>query len=224
MTASVGREKIDSSHGSRLKGNSHYIGAHAVNTLGDLSFTGGLAYSQTNLKSTRYITNGYDSQTHAARIKPSITSAYAEGKYTLHVNDRLAWEPKAILAYNHLKSGSVNENGNGALNIASRGMNTVDIGIGQDLTYTAKAGSGEIRGKLSLDYIHTSGEKDLQARFSGSDSSFTLHTDKNPNTVRAGLTGEYQTASGVIIRAGVSDNLRKGKNDLQGTLSVGVKF
>lgn len=55
----------------------------------------------------------------------------------------------------------------------------------------------------------------------GSDSGFTLRTDKNPNTVRAGLTGEYQTAKGVIIRAGVSDNLRKGKNDLQGTSASG---
>ena len=224
ITASVGREKIDSSHDSRLKGNSHYIGAHAVKTLGDLSLTGGLAYSQASLKGTRHITNGYDSQSHAARNKPSVISAYAESKYTLHVNDRLAWEPKAILAYNHLKTSSVNENGNGGLTIASRGINTVDIGIGQDLTYSTKAGSGELRGKLSLDYIHTSGEKDLQARFNGSDSGFTLRTDKNPNTVRAGLTGEYQTAKGVIIRAGVSNNLRKGKNDLQGTLSVGVKF
>ena len=224
VTASVGREKIDSSHGSRLKGNSHYIGAHAVKTLGDLSLTGGLAYSQTNLKGTRHINNGYDAQSHAARNKPSVTSAYAESKYTLHVNDRLAWEPKAILAYNHLKTGNVSESGSGGLTIASRGINTVDIGIGQDLTYSTKAGSGELRGKLSLDFIHTSGEKDLQARFNGSDSGFTLRTDKNPNTVRAGLTGEYQTAKGVIIRAGVSDNLRKGKNDLQGTLSVGVKF
>jgi len=224
ITASVGREKTNGSHDSRLKGNSHYIGAHAVKTLGDLSLTGGLAYSQTSLKGTRHINNGYDAQSHDARSKPSITSAYAEGKYTLRLNDHLAWEPKAILAYNHLKSGSVNENGSGGLAIASRGINTVDIGIGQDLTYRTKTGSGELRGKLSLDYIHTSGEKDLQARFNGSDSTFTLRTDKNPNTVRAGLSGEYQTASGVIIRAGVSDNLRKGKNDLQGTLSVGVKF
>ena len=224
ITASVGREKINGSHDSRLKGNSHYIGAHAVKTLGDLSLTGGLAYSQTSLKGTRHINNGYDAQSHAARNKPSVTSAYAEGKYTLRLNDHLAWEPKAILAYNHLKTGSVNENGSGGLAIACRGINTVDIGIGQDLTYSTKAGSGELRGKLSLDYIHTSGEKDLQARFSGSDSSFTLRTDKNPNTVRAGLTGEYQTAKGAIIRAGVSNNLRKGKNDLQGTLSVGVKF
>ena len=224
ITASVGREKINGSYDSRLKGNSHYIGAHAVKTLGDRSLTGGLAYSQASLKGTRHITNGYDSQSHAARNKPSVTSAYAEGKYTLRLNDHLAWEPKAILAYNHLKTSSVNENGSGGLTIASRGINTVDIGIGQDLTYSTKAGSGELRGKLSLDYIHTSGEKDLQARFNGSDSDFTLRTDKNPNTVRAGLTGEYQTAKGVIIRAGVSDNLRKGKNDLQGTLSVGVKF
>ncbi len=224
ITASVGREKTNGSHDSRLKGNSHYIGAHAVKTLGDLSLTGGLAYSQTNLKGTRHINNGYDAQSHAARNKPSVTSAYAEGKYTLRLNDHLAWEPKAILAYNHQKTGSVNENGSGGLAIASRGINTVDIGIGQDLTYSTKAGSGELRGKLSLDYIHTSGEKDLQARFNGSDSGFTLRTDKNPNTVRAGLTGEYQTAKGVIIRAGVSNNLRKGKNDLQGTLSVGVKF
>ena len=224
ITASVGREKTNGSHDSRLKGNSHYIGAHAVKTLGDLSLTGGLAYSQTRLKGTRHINNGYDAQSHAARNKPSVTSAYAESKYTLHVNDRLAWEPKAILAYNHLKTGNVSESGSGGLTIASRGINTVDIGIGQDLTYSTKAGSGELRGKLSLDFIHTSGEKDLQARFNGSDSGFTLRTDKNPNTVRAGLTGEYQTAKGVIIRAGVSDNLRKGKNDLQGTLSVGVKF
>ena len=224
ITASVGREKTNGSHDSRLKGNSHYIGAHAVKTLGDLSLTGGLAYSQTSLKGTRHINNGYDAQSHAARSKPSIISAYAEGKYTLRLNDHLAWEPKGILAYNHLKTGSVNENGNGGLTIASRGMNTMDIGIGQDLTYSTKAGSGELRGKLSLDYIHTSGEKDLQARFSGSDSTFTLRTDKKPNTVRAGLTGEYQTAKGVIIRAGVSDNLRKGKNNLQGTLSIGVKF
>ena len=224
ITASVGREKINGSYDSRLKGNSHYIGAHAVKTLGDRSLTGGLAYSQASLKGTRHITNGYDSQSHAARNKPSVTSAYAEGKYTLRLNDHLAWEPKAILAYNHLKTSSVNENGSGGLAIASRGINTVDIGIGQDLTYSTKAGSGELRGKLSLNYIHTSGEKDLQARFNGSDSGFTLRTDKNPNTVRAGLTGEYQTAKGVIIRAGVSNNLRKGKNDLQGTLSVGVKF
>ncbi|WP_281839409.1 autotransporter outer membrane beta-barrel domain-containing protein [Cardiobacterium hominis] len=224
ITASVGREKTNGSHDSRLKGNSHYIGAHAVKTLGDLSLTGGLAYSQTSLKGTRHINNGYDAQSHAARNKPSVTSAYAEGKYTLRLNDHLAWEPKAILAYNHLKTGNVSESGSGGLTIASRGINTVDIGIGQDLTYSTKAGSGELRGKLSLDYIHTSGEKDLQARFNGSDSGFTLRTDKNPNTVRAGLTGEYQTAKGVIIRAGVSDNLRKGKNDLQGTLSVGVKF
>ena len=224
ITASVGREKINGSYDSRLKGNSHYIGAHAVKTLGDRSLTGGLAYSQASLKGTRHITNGYDSQSHAARNKPSVTSAYAEGKYTLRLNDHLAWESKAILAYNHLKTSSVNENGSGGLAIASRGINTVDIGIGQDLTYSTKAGSGELRGKLSLNYIHTSGEKDLQARFNGSDSGFTLRTDKNPNTVRAGLTGEYQTAKGVIIRAGVSNNLRKGKNDLQGTLSVGVKF
>ena len=224
ITASVGREKTYGSYDSRLKGNSHYIGAHAVKTLGDRSLTGGLAYSQASLKGTRHITNGYDSQSHAARNKPSVTSAYAEGKYTLRLNDHLAWEPKAILAYNHLKTSSVNENGSGGLAIASRGINTVDIGIGQDLTYSTKAGSGELRGKLSLNYIHTSGEKDLQARFNGSDSGFTLRTDKNPNTVRAGLTGEYQTAKGVIIRAGVSNNLRKGKNDLQGTLSVGVKF
>lgn len=151
ITASVGREKTNGSHDSRLKGNSHYIGAHAVKTLGDLSLTGGLAYSQTSLKGTRHINNGYDSQSHAARNKPSVTSAYAEGKYTLHVNDHLAWEPKAILAYNHLKTSSVNENGSGGLTIASRGINTVDIGIGQDLTYSTKAGSGELRGKLSLD-------------------------------------------------------------------------
>ena len=221
ITASVGREKTNGSHDSRLKGNSHYIGAHAVKTLGDLSLTGGLAYSQTSLKGTRHINNGYDAQSHAARNKPSVTSAYAEGKYTLRLNDRLAWEPKAILAYNHLKTSSVNENGSGGLTIASRGINTVDIGIGQDLTYSTKAGSGELRGKLSLDYIHTSGEKDLQARFNGSDSGFTLRTDKNPNTVRAGLTGEYQTAKGVIIRAGVSHNRRKGKHDLQGTSASG---
>ncbi|MFC2279661.1 MAG: hypothetical protein ACFNUL_10635, partial [Cardiobacterium hominis] len=78
--------------------------------------------------------------------------------------------------------------------------------------------------RQTLAGLHTSGEKDLQASFNGSDSGFTLRTDKNPNTVRAGLTGEYQTAKGVIIRAGVSNNLRKGKKDLQGTLSVGVKF
>ena len=166
ITASVGREKTNGSHDSRLKGNSHYIGAHAVKTLGDLSLTGGLAYSRSDLKGTRHITNGYDSQSHAARNKPSVISAYAESKYTLHVNDRLAWEPKAILAYNHLKTSSVNENGNGGLTIASRGINTVDIGIGQDLTYSTKAGSGELRGKLSLDYIHTSGEKDLQGTLS----------------------------------------------------------
>lgn len=143
---------IGISHDSRLKGNSHYIGAHAVKTLGDLSLTGGLAYSQTSLKGTRHINNGYDAQSHAARNKPSVTSTYAEGKYTLRLNDHLAWEPKAILAYNHLKTSSVNENGSGALTIASRGINTVDIGIGQDLTYSTKAGSGELRGKLSLDY------------------------------------------------------------------------
>ena len=216
ITASVGREKTNGSHDSRLKGNSHYIGAHAVKTLGDLSLTGGLAYSRSDLKGTRHITNGYDAQSHAARNKPSVISAYAESKYTLRLNDRLA--------YNHLKTGNVSESGSGGLTIASRGINTVDIGIGQDLTYSTKAGSGELRGKLSLDYIHTSGEKDLQARFNASDSGFTLRTDKNPNTVRAGLNGEYLTAKGVIIRAGVSDNLRKGKNDLQGTLSVGVKF
>ena len=152
ITASVGREKTNGSHDSRLKGNSHYIGAHAVKTLGDLSLTGGLAYSRSDLKGTRHITNGYDSQSHAARNKPSVISAYAESKYTLRLNDRLAWEPKAILAYNHLKTSSVNENGSGGLTIASRGMNTVDIGIGQDLTYSTKAGSGELRGKLSLDY------------------------------------------------------------------------
>ena len=185
ITASVGREKTNGSHDSRLKGNSHYIGAHAVKTLGDLSLTGGLAYSRSDLKGTRHITNGYDAQSHAARNKPSVISAYAESKYTLHVNDRLAWEPKAILAYNHLKTGNVSESGSGGLTIASRGINTVDIGIGQDLTYSTKAGSGELRGKLSLDYIHTSGEKDLQARFNGSGSGFTLRTDKNPNTVRA---------------------------------------
>ena len=110
--------------------------------------------------------NGYDAQSHAARNKPSVTSAYAESKYTLHVNDRLAWEPKAILTYNHLKTGNISESGNGGLTIASRGINTVDIGIGQDLTYSTKAGSGELRGKLSLDYIHTSGEKDLQGTLS----------------------------------------------------------
>ena len=82
------------------------------------------------------------------------------------MNDRLAWEPKAILAYNHLKTGNVSESGSGGLTIASRGINTVDIGIGQDLTYSTKAGSGELRGKLSLDYIHTSGEKDLQGTLS----------------------------------------------------------
>jgi hypothetical protein len=98
--------------------------------------------------------NGYDSQSHAARNKPSVTSAYAESKYTLRLNDRLA--------YNHLKTGNVSESGSGGLTIASRGINTVDIGIGQDLTYSTKAGSGELRGKLSLDYIHTSGENDLQ--------------------------------------------------------------
>ena len=162
ITASVGREKTNGSHDSRLKGNSQYIGAHAVKTLGDLSLTGGLAYSRSDLKGTRHITNGYDAQSHAARNKPSVTSAYAEGKYTLRLNDHLAWEPKAILAYNHLKTSNVSESGSGGLTIASRGINTVDIGIGQDLTYSTKAGSGELRGKLSLDYIHTSGENDLQ--------------------------------------------------------------
>ena len=100
----------------------------------------------------------------------------------------------------------------------------MDIGIGQDLTYSTKAGSGELRGKLSLDYIHTSGEKDLNARFSGSNSGFTLRTDKNPNTVRVGLSGEYQTASSISVRAGVSDNIRKGKNDVQSPLSIGCKW
>ena len=224
ISASVGREKIDGSHGSRLKGNSHYLGLHATQTIGDLSLTGSLAYSKADLKGMRHITNGYDAQSHTTRVKPSVASAYAEGKYTLRINDNLAWEPKVMLGYNQVKSGNIVENGSGGLTIASRKANTIDAGIGQDLSYSAKAGSGEIRGKLLLDYIHTSGEKDLNARFSGSNSGFTLRTDKNPNTVRVGLSGEYQTASSISVRAGVSDNIRKGKNDVQSPLSIGCKW
>jgi len=149
---------------------------------------------------------------------------FAEGKYAFRLNDAISYEPKVILAYNRVRTDNVSENGVGGLQVSGHSFNTVDAGIGQDLRFTHQLPAGKLSAKVSLDYIHTSGEKDLQARFNGSDSGFTLRTDKNPNTVRAGLTDEYQTAKGVIIRAGVSDNLRKGKNDLQGTLSVEVKF
>ena len=222
-TIGGGHEKIDTRQGSRLKGNAVFAGAYAVKGFGRLTLTAGAAYGQASLKGQRYVGNGYDAHLFDARIKPTVASTFVETKYAIPVGERFQIVPKAMLAYNRVRTKGVNETGIGGLNVRSQRANTVDAGAGSDFVLSAPLGAGKISGKLSLDYIHTSGLKDLNASFQGG-STFSLHTDRNRSTFRAGLSGEYETVGGMVFRLGLADSIRKSRNNLNTHIGFGMKF
>lgn len=218
------REKLDGELNSKLKGNAVFGSVFAVKGFGDFTLTGGAAYGRSSLKGSRNISNGYDSGSYDARIKPSVASVFAEGKYAFRLNDAISYEPKVMLAYNRVRTDSVSENGVGGLQVSGRSFNTVDAGIGQDLRFTHQLPAGKLSAKVSLDYIHTSGQKDLTARFNGAQNGFAIRTAKNKSTVRAGVGAEYESVGGLVLRAGLADSIRKSRSDWQANFGVGLKF
>ena len=221
---SGGREKLDGELNSKLKGNAVFGSVFAVKGFGDFTLTGGAAYGRSSLKGSRNISNGYDSGSYDARIKPSVASVFAEGKYAFRLNDAISYEPKVMLAYNRVRTDNVSENGVGGLQVSGHSFNTVDAGIGQDLRFTHQLPAGKLSAKVSLDYIHTSGQKDLTARFNGAQNGFAIRTAKNKSTVRAGVGAEYESVGGLVLRAGLADSIRKSRSDWQANFGVGLKF
>lgn len=217
------KEKLNGNRGSYLKGNSVYSDLYM--NIGNDKFTliNGVAYEKMNLKGKRYINNGYDSQTFDCKIDPRIYSVFTQAKYAIALGDNVIIEPKVGIAYNNVRINALNEQGDGGLEMQKQHFNTVDTFVGQDLTAQVKTLSGKFKAKLSLDYIHTSGQKDLSANFHNGET-FTLRTEKNPNAFRTGVSVGYEWNNGVSVKAGVANTFHLSGSSVNALVGIGYQF
>ncbi|MCI6152571.1 MAG: autotransporter domain-containing protein [Fusobacterium perfoetens] len=185
--------------GSKLEGDSLYLGAYAKKYLGNIKLTSGLGFQYGNYNSERY-SNNYGIATlpnekYTTDYNDKGINLYGEVRYLYEVDKNISIEPYLSLNYTYIKQdGVLEENKPLAMNIESEDFNytTAKIGLeankkifGENKVHTLTIGATYER------FLDGADEKYIRAKMRENGSYFDLLVTKKAENI-FGFNAKYQ--------------------------------
>ncbi len=226
ISVGTGKESVNGYQNSKLSGNSVYISPYIKKGFQEnqLLWTTGLAYESLDLDGRRNINNGYDSHTFKADVNGSVFSVYTQLEYDKPLSDMIKWTPKVGVAYNVFNMDAIKEKGVGGITIDDAKQHTVDLSIGQSVTFTKPVENALLSGSIGMDYTYTTGKENVVARFTNSDKTFDLNSDDNSGAFGIGADIKYENNNGFSLKAGVKNRIKNDNSDFSAKIQASYEF
>jgi len=220
--------KVDISNGSKLEGDSFYIGAFGKTEVDNFRFIAGVGYQYTDYDSKRIAANKYQSHKYEESYSTNGLNAYIGSIYSYELEQSYFLEPKINLTYTRISQNSIDE-GNKVLAIesSSKTKNYLDGEIGIDLVKEIDFYQDVAKIKGGISYIRAlsgANRSSLKGNMKGGSDFDILIPEKDKVLIKIGASFEVEQDSGFIYDAGVGFLRGSDTDDYYLSGGIGYKF
>lgn len=217
----------DISNGSKIDGDSIYVGAYAKSKINNFKLTVGMGYQYSNYDTTRVARNKYQYNKYEEEITTDGFSAYTGLSYDYALNSKWSLEPKFNLAYSRVTQDSISEEGVLGIKTDKESFNYIDTEIGVDLVRKISLESGEGKFRLGLSYVYALEGSDadyVTGRFQGGSDFDILVPEHDKGSAKIKASYDVEFKSGVISSIEGAYLPGKNKNEYYASVGIGFKF
>ncbi|MCS5422363.1 MULTISPECIES: autotransporter domain-containing protein [Psychrilyobacter] len=220
--------KVDISNGSKLDGDSFYIGAYGKTEVSNFRFIAGGGYQYTDYDSRRIAANKYQDHKYEESYSNNGFDAYIGSIYSYEFGQSYFLEPKINLTYTRISQDSIDEgNEDLAIETGSKTEDYLDGEVGIDLVKEMNfyQGSAKIKGGISYIRALTVTDKSiLTGNMKGGSDFDILITERDEDLMKAGISFEGEQNSGFIYDVGGGYLAGSDTDDYYVSVGIGYKF
>lgn len=220
------KQKVNMSKGTKIDGNSGYIGVYGKKNIDKFRFTSGIGYQHNEYDVDRILVNKYQDFKNSGSLSTNSIGVYLEGKYFIKNESGVSIEPKLRLSYMHISQEEVKEKSNPlAIDVDGKKYENVDVLVGVDFSKKnyLKGGLLEFRGEIS--YIKTfDSERDyLTGRIKNSTDFRIKGPEITEDRVRVMIGVDYEKVNGVFYNLYTGVELAD-KDRVNTNVKVGIGY
>ncbi len=220
--------KTDISNGSKLDGDSLYLGGYGKTEINNFRLVGGLGYQYGNFDTTRIAKNDYQSFKHEEEMRTDSFGVYGGVTYEYSIDEKWSVEPNARLSYTNVRQSSVNEGDTIlGINVDSENKGYLDGEVGVDIVRAIQYENSTGKLRLGVAYEHSFDGADksyLTGRFQGGSDFDILIPEKTRSMTRVKASYDVEYDSGVVFDIGGGYTFGKDASDYYVGVGVGYKF
>ena len=152
------KQKVGMSKGSKIDGNSGYIGVYGKRNIDKFRLTGGIGYQYNEYDVDRILSNKYQSFKNSGKLSTDGLGIYLEGRYFITDKNGTSLEPKLRLSHTYISQEAVKEKQNRlAIDVDGKNYQNTEIEIGADLSKKKYLEGGVLEFRGGVSYIKTLG-------------------------------------------------------------------
>ncbi|MGL5761303.1 MAG: autotransporter outer membrane beta-barrel domain-containing protein, partial [Cetobacterium sp.] len=194
------KQKVDMSKGTKIDGNSGYIGVYGKKNINRFRITSGIGYQHNEYDVDRILINKYQEFKNNGSLSTDSIGVYLEGKYFIKSETGVSIEPKLRLSYMNISQEEVKEKSNElAIDVDGKNYQNTDILIGVDFSKKKYLKGGLLEFKGELSYMKTlDTERDyLTGRIKNSTSFKIKGPEITEDRIRIIVGIDYEKVNGV---------------------------
>ena len=220
------KQRVDMSKGTKIDGNSGYIGVYGKKNIDKFRLTGGVGYQHNEYDVDRILINRYQDFKNGGDLSTNSIGVYLEGRYFIKSESGVSIEPKLRLSYMHISQEEVKEKSNAlAIDVDGKSYQNTDVLIGVDFSKKKylKGGLLEFRGEIS--YIKTlDTERDyLTGRIKNSTDFRIKGPEITEDRVRIMVGIDYEKINGIFYNLYTGIELAD-KDRVNTNIKVGIGY
>ena len=220
------KQRVDMSKGTKIDGNSGYIGVYGKKNIDKFRLTGGVGYQHNEYDVDRILINRYQDFKNGGDLSTNSIGVYLEGRYFIKSESGVSIEPKLRLSYMHTSQEEVKEKSNAlAIDVDGKSYQNTDVLIGVDFSKKKylKGGLLEFRGEIS--YIKTlDTERDyLTGRIKNSTDFRIKGPEITEDRVRIMVGIDYEKINGIFYNLYTGIELAD-KDRVNTNIKVGIGY
>ncbi|UUV17045.1 autotransporter outer membrane beta-barrel domain-containing protein [Fusobacteria bacterium ZRK30] len=215
------------SNGSKIDGDSIYVGGYTKTEKNNFRLIAGLGYQYGDYDTIRVAGNSYQSNKYEEEISTNGFTAYAGLTYDYAINDKWSLEPKVNLSYARISQESVEEEGALSIETDKESFNYVDTELGMDLVRNIPFEDGEGKVKLGVSYVYALDGSDndyVTGRFQGGSDFDILVPEREKGTIKIKGSFDVEHNNGVIYSVGGGYLPSENRDEYYMSLGMGFKF
>ncbi|MGL5581833.1 MAG: autotransporter outer membrane beta-barrel domain-containing protein, partial [Cetobacterium sp.] len=222
------KQKVDMSKGTKIDGNSGYIGVYGKKNINRFRITSGIGYQHNEYDVDRILINKYQEFKNNGSLSTDSIGVYLEGKYFIKSETGVSIEPKLRLSYMNISQEEVKEKSNElAIDVDGKNYQNTDILIGVDFSKKKYLKGGLLEFKGELSYMKTlDTERDyLTGRIKNSTSFKIKGPEITEDRIRIIVGIDYEKVNGVFYNLYTGVELAdKDRIDTNVKIGVGYRF
>jgi len=220
--------KVDISNGSKLDGDSFYLGAYGKTEVDNFRFIAGAGYQYTDYDSKRIAANKYQSHKYEETYSTNGFNAYIGSTYSYELGQSYFLEPKINLTYTRISQDSIEEgNEDLAIETGSKTEDYLDAEMGIDMVKEIEfyQGSANIKGGISYVRALTGADKStLTGNMKGGSDFDILIPKRDKDLMKISTSFEVEQDSGFVYDIGGGYLTGSETEDYYVRGGIGYKF